>query len=80
MKNLEIIISKTSSGSKHQKERYLPKNILRNSVLNIKSTTFQQTMKNLFEFMSFVTIKVLEFNHNLSFWASSQLLLSFIKV
>ena len=48
MKNVEIIESKTSFGSKHQKERYLQKNILRNPFQNMKSTTFERTMKKTF--------------------------------
>ena len=48
MNNVEIIEFKTTSGSKHQNERYLQKNILKNSFLNMKSTTLERTMKKTF--------------------------------
>ena len=44
MKKLKIGKSETNSGSQHQKERYLKKNILKNLFLNMKSTTFERTM------------------------------------
>ena len=45
MNNLEIIKSERSSESLHQKENYWQKIVLTNPLLNMKSTTFEQTMK-----------------------------------